>query len=58
VCFKVKKIFYHPYKVKNLLMLENQQVTKKYHILIGTSETTRSLSSKNLKLNNNTNDKA
>jgi hypothetical protein len=41
-------------------MLENQQVTKKYkyNILIGTSETTRSLSSKNLKLNNNINDKA
>ena len=34
-----------PYKVKILLMLGNQQVTKRYQILVGTSETTRPLSS-------------
>jgi hypothetical protein len=35
----------YPYKVKILLMSDNQQVTKKYKFLVGTSETTRPLSS-------------
>ena len=34
----------YPYKVKILSMLDNQQVTKKYKFLVGTSETTRPLS--------------
>ena len=36
----------YPYKVKILLMLENQQVTKRFNFLVGTSETTRPLSFK------------
>jgi hypothetical protein len=36
----------YPYKVKTLLMSENLPVTKRYHFLVGTSETTRPLSSK------------
>ena len=36
----------YPYKVKILLMLSNQQVTKRHNFLVGTSETTRPLSSK------------
>ena len=39
-------IILYPYKVKILLMSDNKQVTKKYPFLVGTSETTRSLSSK------------
>jgi ubiquinol-cytochrome c reductase cytochrome b subunit len=35
----------YPYKVKILSMLDNQQVTKNYNYLVGTSETTRPLSS-------------
>ena len=34
----------HPYKVKILLILNNQQVTKEINFLVGTSETTRPLS--------------
>lgn len=36
----------HPYKVKSYLMSDNQPVTKRYNFLVGTSETTRPLSSK------------
>ena len=36
---------FYPYKVKTFLMLENQQVTKRFNSLVGTSETTRPLSS-------------
>lgn len=36
----------YPSKVKTLLMSDNQQVTKRDKILVGTSETTRPLSSK------------
>lgn len=36
---------YYPYKVKTLLMSDNLPVTKRYNFLVGTSETTRSLSS-------------
>lgn len=52
----VSGIFY-PYKVKILLRLENQPVTKKSNTLVGTSETTRSLSSKQFNTNTN-NDKS
>lgn len=41
----------YPYKVKTLLMSDNQQVTKEIHFLVGTSETTRPLSSLNGKSN-------
>lgn len=41
----VTLVLLHPYKVKNLLMLDNQQVTKRFNFLVGTSETTRPLSS-------------
>jgi len=34
----------YPYKVKICLILDNQQVTKRFNFLVGTSETTRSLS--------------
>jgi Heme/copper-type cytochrome/quinol oxidases, subunit 1 len=37
---------YYPYKVKTLLMSDNLPVTKRYNFLVGTSETTRPLSSK------------
>ena len=37
---------YYPYNVKTLLMSENLPVTKRYNFLVGTSETTRPLSSK------------
>lgn len=36
----------YPYKVKILLMSDNQPVTKGFNFLVGTSETTRPLSSK------------
>ena len=36
---------FFPYKVKNFLILENQPVTKRFYFLVGTSETTRPLSS-------------
>jgi len=36
----------YPYKVKILLILANQQVTKRFNFLVGTSETTRPLSFK------------
>ena len=39
-------IFLYPYKVKILLMTNNQQVTKRFNFLVGTSETTRPLSLK------------
>ena len=39
-------IILYPLKVKTLLMSDNQQVTKRDKILVGTSETTRPLSSK------------
>ena len=39
-------IFLYPYKVKILLMTKNQQVTKRFNFLVGTSETTRPLSLK------------
>src|SRR5271155_381597 len=35
----------YPYKVKNLLRLGNQQVTKRFKFLVGTPETIRPLSS-------------
>lgn len=35
---------HYPYKVKICLILDNQQVTKRFNFLVGTSETTRSLS--------------
>jgi hypothetical protein len=35
----------HPCKVKSLLMSDNQPVTKGFNIQVGTSETTRPLSS-------------
>lgn len=35
----------YPYKVKTFLMSKNQQVTKRFNFLVGTSETTRPLSS-------------
>lgn len=38
----------YPYKVKILLTLDNQQVTKRFNFLVGTSETTRPLSSKHI----------
>ena len=34
----------YPYKVKNYLRSDNQQVTKRFNFLVGTSETTRPLS--------------
>jgi len=37
--------FLHPYKVKILLMSDNQPVTKGFNFQVGTSETTRPLSS-------------
>lgn len=37
---------FYPYKVKSLLMSDNQPVTKRFNFLVGTSETTRPLSSK------------
>ncbi len=41
----IAKIFWqYPYKVKICLILDNQQVTKRFNFLVGTSETTRSLS--------------
>nr|YP_009072330.1 LAGLIDADG endonuclease [Sclerotinia borealis]AHX82994.1 LAGLIDADG endonuclease [Sclerotinia borealis] len=45
--FLVSGIFfnYYPYKVKTLLMSDNLPVTKKFYFLVGTSETTRPLSS-------------
>ena len=46
-----------PYKVKTLLMLDNQQVTKRFNFLVGTSETTRPLSSSTI-YNNSLKDKA
>lgn len=46
---------FYPYKVKNSLMSGNQQVTKRFNFLVGTSETTRPLSSKQ---NKDFNDKA
>ena len=39
-------VIYYPYKVKTILMSDNQQVTKRFNFLVGTSETTRPLSSK------------
>lgn len=36
----------YPYKVKTFIMSDNQQVTKRFNFLVGTSETTRPLSSK------------
>jgi len=36
----------YPYKVKTLLISGNQPVTKRFNFLVGTSETTRPLSSK------------
>ena len=36
----------YPSKVKTFLMSDNQQVTKRFNFLVGTSETTRPLSSK------------
>ena len=38
-------VLYCPYKVKNFLISGNQPVTKRFNFLVGTSETTRSLSS-------------
>jgi hypothetical protein len=40
-----KYIFYNPSKVKICLKLGNQPVTKRFNFLVGTSETTRPLSS-------------
>jgi hypothetical protein len=37
---------YYPNKVKTNLSLDNQQVTNRFKFLVGTSETTRTLSSK------------
>lgn len=45
----VTLVLLYPYKVKNLLMLDNQQVTKRFNFLVGTSETTRPLSSSFIK---------
>jgi hypothetical protein len=42
----VQFIKVHPYKVKTFLMSGNQPVTKRSQFLVGTSETTRPLSSK------------
>lgn len=41
----VTLVLLYPYKVKILVMLDNQQVTKRFNFLVGTSETTRPLSS-------------
>ena len=43
-------IIRYPYKVKNLLISDNQQVTKRFNFLVGTSEATRPLSSKQTSL--------
>jgi hypothetical protein len=45
ILLKIALIIY-PNKVKILLMSDNQQVTKRFNFLVGTSETTRPLSSK------------
>jgi hypothetical protein len=44
-----------PCKVKNFLILGNQPVTKRFYFLVGTSETTRPLSSIYLHKNNDKN---
>lgn len=55
--FIVLCIIRYPSKVKTYLMSHNQQVTKRFNFLVGTSETTRPLSSSTI-YNNSLKDKA